>query len=849
MPMNGVRRALPAAVSLIVFVAALYVLHVELGALGWHRLNRHLSQTPLWRLAAALGLTAINYAVLTTYDLLAFASIGKVLPRRAIAGTAALAYAISHNVGFAMLSGAAIRYRFYARWGVTPREFAQVVISYSVTFWLGLFALGGASLVVWHDAATGVWLGHPIAAVIGWVLIAVAVLYVLAAGLRREFLWRSWMLPLPGVTIAALQLVVSSIDWALAGAVLYVLLPAHTLAFLPFLGAFLVAMLAGMASHVPGGIGVFEGSIVLMLGPRVPSDQLVPSLVIFRVVYYLVPLAIALVALVWDETRRRGAEVTKIGAWLGARAEQLTPRALAAFTFLAGVVLLFSGATPAAPGRLNLLARLLPLDVIEVSHFVGSVAGAGLIVLAPALVRRLDAAYLLSTALVAAGMAGSLLKGFDYEEAALLFVVLLCLFRARRAFDRRAALFDAPFSPGWTAAVVGALGASVWLGFFAYKHVEYSNELWWRFGLHAEASRFLRASVGAAVAVLAFAIARLVGPARHRVEVPSDADLADATRAMSRQSATAPNLVYLRDKALLFNDARDAFVMYGVKGRTWVALGDPVGAESEIPGLIRRFLERCHEAGGTPAFYQVGPAHLFRYADSGLTCVKVGEEAKIDLRAFSLEGGAATRFRQVVRRFEKDGAVFRVLSVDEVPAALPELRAVSNAWLRHKTGAEKGFSLGFFEASYVQRGPVAVIERGGRVQAFSNLWLGPDGTELSLDLMRQSADAPKGVMDELLVHLMVWGRAHGYERLALGMAPLSGVEASPVASLWQRLGALLYEHGGRFYNFQGLRAFKDKFHPNWEPRYLAYPGGLRLPRILADTSALIAGGYRRILLK
>ena len=104
-------------------------------------------------------------------------------------------------------------------------------------------------------------------------------------------------------------------------------------------------------------------------------------------------------------------------------------------------------------------------------------------------------------------------------------------------------------------------------------------------------------------------------------------------------------------------------------------------------------------------------------------------------------------------------------------------------------------------------------------------------------------------MEALFVHVMIWGQAHGYRRFALGMAPLSGFEASPVASIWSRLGTLLYEHGEAVYHFQGLRAFKEKFSPAWEPRYLAYPGGLRLPRAMADISALVAGGYRQIFRK
>jgi phosphatidylglycerol lysyltransferase len=177
------------------------------------------------------------------------------------------------------------------------------------------------------------------------------------------------------------------------------------------------------------------------------------------------------------------------------------------------------------------------------------------------------------------------------------------------------------------------------------------------------------------------------------------------------------------------------------------------------------------------------------------------------------------------------------------------LRAVSDDWLTQKVGAEKGFSLGFFDEAYLARFPVAVVERDSHIQAFANLWTGPRNVELSIDLMRYHRDAPKGVMEALLVHLMQWGKEHGYQRFALGMAPLSGFEDAPVASLWNRLGAFLYEHGESVYNFQGLRAYKDKFNPVWEPRYLAYPGGLSLPRIMADLAALIAGGYRAVFLK
>lgn len=844
------RHAIPVVIGLILFLVALEVLRVELHAVSWHDLTADVIHTPPSQLGFALVLTVLNYAALTGYDLLAFAYIGKTLPRTRIALASFLAYAISNNVGFAMLSGASVRYRFYTRWGVTAEELSRIVFSYSVTFWLGLFGLGGLSFVVSPLTAARELPAHSVLLLVAWLLMLVPPAYLLATVLRRQPLrLRGLELPLPSPKVAFGQALISAVEWTLAGSVLYVLLPPSGLPFLQFLGAFLIAILLGMASHVPGGVGVFEGLMVLLLKPYLTSGQLLPALVVYRLVYYLLPLAVALIGLVTDEVRQHRAPAARVSAALGQLTEQLAPRVLATFTFLAGLVLLFSGATPAAAGRLELLDRVLPSALIEASHFLSSVAGACLLILSQGLARRLDAAYYLTAATILTGMAVSLLKGVDYEEAVLLLLVFLLLRRARPAFDRRAAFFDTRFSGAWIAAVVGAVGASVWLGLFAFKHVNYSHELWWQFEVKDEASRFLRASVGAATVLVLFGFARLIRYAPHEAPTPDDADVEDAARAIDAQTSTFPNLVYLRDKALLFNADRTAFVMYSVQGRSWVALGDPVGPDDKLGDLIRDFLERCDDFGGVPVFYEVGKTHLHRYADFGLTFVKLGEEAKVDLTTFTLEGSQASGYRQAIRRLAKDGCTFRIVEPAGVRAIIDQLRSVSDDWLAAKAGAEKGFSLGFFDAHYVSRFPVAVIERDGRIQAFANLWVGSQHVELCPDLMRYHRDAPKNVMEALFVHMMKWGKEQGYRWFGLGMAPLSGFESSPLASLWNRLGTFMYEHGDSIYNFQGLRAYKDKFSPIWEPHYLAYPGGLRLPRIMADVSALVAGGYRRIFRK
>jgi phosphatidylglycerol lysyltransferase len=282
--------------------------------------------------------------------------------------------------------------------------------------------------------------------------------------------------------------------------------------------------------------------------------------------------------------------------------------------------------------------------------------------------------------------------------------------------------------------------------------------------------------------------------------------------------------------------------MYGMRGRSWVSMGDPVGPPELGRELAWRFLELADRHGGLAVFYEVGADDLPLYLDLGLRLRKLGEEARVGLAAFSLDGPARRGLRQTQRRGAREGCCFEVLPAAAVEPLLDELALVSDEWLAHKNTREKSFSLGRFDRGYLRRFPVALIRRGERIVAFANVWAGSAKQELSIDLMRYRDDAPSGAMEFLFTELMLWGKAQGYRWFSLGMAPLAGLEPHPLAPLWNRLGALLFRHGEHFYNFQGLRAFKDKFDPEWEPRYLASPGGLATPFVLSDVAALINGG-------
>jgi phosphatidylglycerol lysyltransferase len=843
-------RRLAPAVGVALFCTSVALLARELERVGFSELTSALRALPVSALGVAVALTIVNYAILTMQDQLAVSYARVEVPRGQVALASFIAYAVSNSVGFAMLSGTTARYRFYSRWSIGPGDLSRIVLFYSVSFWIGLAVVAGTSLTLAPPPGLGAV--FPPAASIAGGIVVLSVIGAYAALCIRGGTARVWRLslPLPSPSLMAAQTIVSVVDWLLAGAVLYALLPAASRpGFLPFAGSFAAAQLVGLASHVPGGVGVFDGLMVLLLRDHVGVLDMVPALIAYRMIYYAFPLVVALVLLLLDETSQRRAQLSHFRRACHALAIWATPRVLAMFTFASGTILLISGATPALPERLRWMATVMPLPLVEASHFTASLIGLLLLILAQAIARRVDAAYYITAVALAIGSGASMLKGGDYEEAIVLALVLAALISARRYFTRRARILEWPLPARWIAEIVTAVVASVWLGLFAYRHVAYTSDLWWHFAMDANAPRFLRASVGVTIAALAIVVRLLLGTTRPRIPaVVATAPTPELDRVIALQPRTFPYLVYLGDKAVLWNAERTAFVMYAVSGSTCVALGDPVGPPDARRALVHEFVAMSESLSLAPAFYQVSPELLAICADASLAAVKLGEEGRLPLDGLSFAGARYKDIRTAINRCAREGYTFSVLTPMAVASRINELQEVSDDWLASKHMAEKGFSLGCFDPRYVTRFPAAVIERNCGVEAFATLWPGPGRIELSPDLMRHRRDAPPGVMDALFGQLMLWARDQGYRHFNLGMAPLSGIEGVGRADTWSRLGRFIYRHGEPLYNFQGVRTYKEKFHPDWEPRYLAHPGGLALARVLADVTALVAGGYRHIVL-
>ncbi|KQQ81817.1 bifunctional lysylphosphatidylglycerol flippase/synthetase MprF [Aureimonas sp. Leaf324] len=840
---RGWKTWVPVGIGLAISGVAFATLHTMMSSLSVGEIHAAVAGVPTGALVLAIVFTVVSFAAVSLYDVVAVETIapGRVSrPVAAVVGAAG--YAISNALGFPLLTGGALRYHAYKSGGIELADIGRIVGTSWFALWFALAIMLGVALMVDPSGIPLLKdLDHRVDLVLGIGVVALVGLFVLwlSRGAREVRIGRFHM-ALPSHKGALVQLVAGIVDVGAAAAVLYVLMPPGTVgSFLLFSLVFAVATVVGVASSAPGGLGAFEATLLVTLGLSDRAD-VVAALVLYRLIYTVLPLVVTVVALAVIEAVRRRGVVAGPAKELFRAVEPIVPPAVAALTFGGGLVLLASGSLPSVASRIGVLGDMVPLPFIEMSQLAASFVGVALLIVARGLAKRLWRAWVVSLGLLLAGAVFALFRGLDWEEAVLLVIQATLLLGFRRAFYRRSVLNPFALTWSWLAAVLATVMASIWLGFFAYRHVEYANTMWWDFALDADAPRFLRASVVAVAIVAAVgldvAIHRRTEKLHRASAIPPE-----VAPIVAASPSTDAWLALLGDKRFLFSPDRRGFVMYARSGGSLIALGEPVGPPDVVSELAWSFRDLADRQAERPVFYQVGPQSLPLFLDMGLSALKLGEVARVDLPNFKLEGQKMQNLRTAMRRAEREGLSFEIIGPEAVVAEMAELRAVSDAWLENKAGSEKGFSLGYFDEAYLSHFDMAVMRKDGAIVAFANLWRGADKEELSIDLMRFLPDVSRVLMDALFARLLLHGKEEGYRWFNLGAAPLSGLVDRRGASRWNRFGSFLYRRGGNFYHFDGLKGFKQKFNPVWTPHYLICPGGFDTAKCLVDVTALISG--------
>ncbi len=811
----------------------------------YHTVIHALVQIGPGRIAAAVLAVGLSYVGLVGRDALALRHLGLRPPRSIVFLSAFIGSAMGNALGFGTLTGGAVRHRILGAVGARKGQVARLMLLTGAAFILGLVLFGGVGVMLTapmlRDAA-----GMP--AGLLRLLGALATAASLAAILlnrqgRSGWRWRGISLDLPDRRFLLGQLFFIAIDLLGAALCLWAVLPATGIGFAAFVSVYIAALLLGVIGHTPGGIGVFDAVIIYTLGHATarggtPAGAVVAALLVYRSLYFVLPLLVSTALLAGFETRGLATRLAPKAAEALARGPQLLPMFLGVVTFVIGMSLVISGAVPAFHHRLLLLAATVPLWLVEGSNMAASLVGVLLLFVARGLFFRLDAAWWMALVLASVGLFVSLARGLAFVEAGVLLFLIAVLVSTRTRFNRPASLFDRPLSPEMLVAVALVLGVAFWIFFFAFRHVPYSRELWWQFEFDDKASRSLRGTVAAGLLAAGIGLWQMLRLAPGRAARPTPEDLLAAERIARGQPRSDAMLAMMGDKSFLFSDSGRTFLMYAKRARNWVALYDPVGPREEWPALISAFIALAHAHAGRPAFYQVRSDALPFYLEAGLRLMKLGEEALVSLADFSLEGSRMSHLRYALKRGARDGLAAELLEAPE--AAMAALRDVSDAWLAHRRATEKGFSVAGFDTVSLARQSVMLVRQNGRPVAFVTFMTTDLHMEATVGVMRHVPDASPYAMEFLFTQLALHLRAAGYQHLSLGMAPLSGLAVGRRNSFWYRIGHLLWRHGNRVYSFRGLRGFKSKFQPVWEPRYLATTGLLGPARTLAAVAATVA---------
>ncbi len=545
------------------------------------------------------------------------------------------------------------------------------------------------------------------------------------------------------------------------------------------------------------------------------------------------------------------------------RFEKAGVRIAALLTFLMGALNLTSAVQPALAARLALLETVIPLAVRHGSRVTSALAGFGLLLLAGSLWRRKRAAWLLALALLAVSIISHLVKGLDFEESGLSFALFILLIVLGNSFHAES---DRPsVRQGLTTLGAALLFTAVYgtVGFYLLdRHfsVRFSllEAVRQTFGMFFEFynpglqpitgfGRYFAGSIYTiGLVTIAFAALMLVRPVLVREPATAEERKRAGELVAQFGRTSLARAALFEDKSYFFAP-ENTLIAYAAQGRGALALGDPIGPPEEAAGAIRGFRDFCARKDWTPAFAATLPDYLPAYRAAGFDTLCIGYEGIVALEGFSLEGSKNKDLRNAFNRVERGGYRAVVHQPPLEDALLAALREVSDAWLAARRGGEMHFSDGWFDEDYLRSGPlIAVYAADGRPVAFANLVPEYQKNELTLDLMRHIPRMENGVMEYLFVRMLQWARERGCATFSLGLSAIVGVGERPDDPRVEKALHTISEYVGRFYNFKGLHRFKEKFHPQWEPRFLVYPGPASLPLVM-DTLLRVHSGKNYLL--
>lgn len=642
-------------------------------------------------------------------------------------------------------------------------------------------------------------------------------------------------------------LIVSVLEWTLAYS-LFLILIRHfdnTINLFTVFGIYTLASIAGIISMLPGGVGSFD--LVILLGLQhygLDTESILASLLLFRIFYYIVPLLIGVILTLVVQSQNKDSEFKilemkkfkKFISWTSG----ITNLLLSILVFLSGMVLLISALTPGLVERIKIAERLLSFPILNLSRKLSIAIGILLIYVSKDIRMKVKRAYKFVWWMLILGAIFTFLKGLDYEEAIFLSIVLILLRMSKTSFHRKSLPFDL-----FSTIVISIF---MFIGMIIYTRLSHSILLDF-FSLKYFKDIFVRGFSnfrinGLTIYILFLVFLVIWEFTKERINNDpryEEFDEEKVNKFLNENTGSyLSHLVFLKDKHIFYASSNKVILIFEKSHNVIVVLGDPIGDENYFAEAISEFQNFIDEYGFKSVFYEVSENLLSLYHEYGYYFFKLGETALVKLNEFDISSSKSRDFRNVLSRFKRDGYIFELLDKNSIDDDLYErLKKISNEWLDGRN--EMGFSLGFMNKEYLNKSKIGIIRHveSDDIIAFVSIIPKYDYKSISIDLMRFKKDLPNNTMTFLIINVIKLFKEEGYEILNIGMAPLSNVGDAKNAHLKEKIAHLVFKYGNNIYSFDGLRNYKQKFHPDWEARYLAYEDIGLLPNVLLEVTMLI----------
>ena len=785
-----------------------------------------------------LGLTASVSMVL--YDVLGMKVFRYEIDKKDLFSISFVSNSLNTLLGFGGLTGASVKTLLLKKKQIEPKEMLSYNGIQMTAAATGLSVFAILALLNFKNIS-------PILIQHKWLIICLIgfSLYLIFYFFIDRFIkqFRTWSDDFGALRLMKLRfglLVVSILEWLLAGVLFFALVTYfhQDQSFLDILSVFAIASAAGILSLLPGGVGSFD--LIAVIGLQMmglsPNEALT-SIILYRIFYYILPSGISIIIFsmqVLKNSEKKG-YIIKSDAY-----GQLISTLMAIVVIACGVLLLISALTPSLISRSRLITNMESVIFLQYSRSVSIAIGLMLLVTSKEIFLRVKRAYHITMILLFAGGIFTFIKGFDIEEFVFILISMGIMRLSKTNFYRKSIISKSSYL------IAVAIGALIYLIIhLKLSHIlflSYIRRFHYPHHIFHDPGTFIHSGVIAYILFLAFIIIWYFK--RDKIENDPRFQSYDQEKVdqffETNKGHHLSHLIYLGDKQLFWTADGQILIAYSRYSDKAIILGDPIGAEDRISDGIQEFQSFIDTYGYRAIFYEVDEERLSMYHDNGYYFFKLGEEANVNLHEFDMVGSSKRTFRNVLNRFEKDGYSFEVMAPPFDDSLLDQLQSISEEWLGKRK--EMGFSVGWFQRDYLQTAPIAIVKKrsNNEIIAFVSLMFqGQDQEHVGIDLMRFKKEVPNSTMDFIFLQLLIYYKEQGYHYFSFGVAPLAKVGSAPRSHNAEKIAHFIYKHGKLIYSFEGLRKFKDKFDPNWEPRYLAYPQLMSLPALLIEVSMLV----------